>query len=621
MAAIDFPDTPSVNDQFTDGVSTWVWTGVAWDLIVSPVVGPTGPTGASGADSSVAGPTGPTGAFTIQASTPPESADPGDAWFNSETGQIYVYYDDYWVESASSNIGPAGPTGPTGAAGPEGAASTITGPAGPTGATGPQGNTGPTGANGLDITGPTGPYGPTGAQGATGPTGERGVSGPLGPVGPTGPEGPTGPDGLSVTGATGPAGPTGPRGFVGATGAQGLTGATGPSVTGAAGPTGPTGPSQGPTGPTGATGATGVSGPQGDPGLRGATGSTGATGAASTIPGPTGPTGPTGADSTVEGPTGPTGPEVTGPTGPTGSQGPVGDSFAGVTSSTSLSITTGTLVFAVNQIGAYQVGNRIRLASVEEPSEFVEGIILDIVGLDVAISGDVVNGSGNVYNSWTMAIAGQRGAPGATGAQGTAIQLVGSVATSSNLPSSGNQVNDAYIVVDEGDLYVWNGSSWANVGPIVGPTGPTGATGDTGPSGPTGADSAIPGPTGPTGPPGTGPTGSTGPTGPPTYEIDGPQYLSDHTLVESDASTLLRINSSLTTTLTVPEDGAGGYTFPDGAQVLLTQLGVGQVSIAGASGVSVLSEGARTITKARYAVASLIKLGANTWLLSGNLVA
>jgi len=594
MAAIDFPDAPSLNDEFTDGVSTWIWTGVAWDLLVSPIVGPTGPTGASGADSSVTGPTGPTGAFTVQAATPPGSADPGDAWFNSETGQIYVYYDDYWVESASSNIGPAGPTGATGATGPEGAASTITGPTGPTGATGAQGNTGPTGAQGLDITGPTGPYGPTGAEGATGPTGERGVSGPIGPIGPTGPLGPTGPDGVAVTGATGPAGPTGPRGFVGATGAQGATGATGP---------------------------TGAEGEQGDPGLRGATGATGATGAASTIPGPTGPTGPTGADSTVEGPTGPTGPEVTGPTGPAGSQGPVGDSFSGVTSTDSRAITTGTVIFEVNKIDAYQIGNRVRLASVLTPSEFMEGVIEDIVGLDVAVNSDTANGLGNTYDSWTLSIAGERGAQGATGPQGTAIQLVGSVSTAANLPSSGNTVNDAYIVEDEGDLYVWDGAAWNNVGPIVGPTGPTGATGDTGPSGPQGADSVVPGPTGPTGPQGTGPTGPTGATGPAQYEIDGPQYLSDHTLVEADAATLIKINSSLATTLTVPEDGFNGYTFPVGSQVLMTQLGVGQVSIVGASGVTLLSEGARNLTKARYAVASLIKLGANSWLLSGNLVA
>jgi hypothetical protein len=83
----------------------------------------TGATGATGAASTVAGPTGPTGAtgstgdsifFSTTSDTPPLNPVTGQAWFNSSNGQIYVYYDSFWVESASSNIGPAGPTGPTG---------------------------------------------------------------------------------------------------------------------------------------------------------------------------------------------------------------------------------------------------------------------------------------------------------------------------------------------------------------------------------------------------------------------------------------------------------------------------------------------------------------------------
>jgi hypothetical protein len=150
MAAIDFPNSPSVNDTFTSGSQTWIWTGTAWNLVISTVVGATGPTGPQGNASSVAGPTGPTGRFTVAADSPPISPTPvtGDAWFNSSTGRGYVYFDSYWVESASSNIGPAGPTGATGA---QGAPSNVTGP---TGSTGPTGATGPRG-----ITGATGPQG------------------------------------------------------------------------------------------------------------------------------------------------------------------------------------------------------------------------------------------------------------------------------------------------------------------------------------------------------------------------------------------------------------------------------------------------------------------------------
>ena len=152
------------------------------------------------------------------------------------------------------------------------------------------------------------------------------------------------------------------------------------------------------------------------------------------------------------------------------------------------------------------------------------------------------------------------GPTGPTGAQGTSITFLGSVATVGDLPASGNSVNDAYIVDADGNLYVWDGAAWNDVGQIQGPTGATGATGAaatvaagtvgtldpslpaevtnvgtssaaifnfgipqgvagaTGPTGPAGADSTVAGPTGPTGPAGAdstveGPTGPTGPAG------------------------------------------------------------------------------------------------------------
>jgi hypothetical protein len=99
----------------------------------------------------------------------------------------------------------------------------------------------------------------------------------------------------------------------------------------------------------------------------------------------------------------------------------------------------------------------------------------------------------------------------------------------------------------------------------------------------------------------------------------GPQYLASQTLGPADVAKLVKINSSATTNLTVPEDGASGYTFPLGTQIVVTQLGTGQVTVVGGTGVLIRSEGARRTTKGRFAVASLIKLGANEWLLSGNL--
>jgi hypothetical protein len=37
MAAIDFPNSPSVNDTHTVGSKTWKWTGVSWNLVERPL--------------------------------------------------------------------------------------------------------------------------------------------------------------------------------------------------------------------------------------------------------------------------------------------------------------------------------------------------------------------------------------------------------------------------------------------------------------------------------------------------------------------------------------------------------------------------------------------------------
>jgi hypothetical protein len=104
------------------------------------------------------------------------------------------------------------------------------------------------------------------------------------------------------------------------------------------------------------------------------------------------------------------------------------------------------------------------------------------------------------------------GIAGPTGPQGTSLNILGSVATVADLPASGNP-NDAYIVQDSGDLYVWGGDAWTSVGQIVGPTGPTGPQGaDSTVVGPTGAQGVL-GPTGPTGNTGAGSVGPTGPQG------------------------------------------------------------------------------------------------------------
>jgi len=80
MAAIDFPNSPTLNQVFESGDGrSWTWTGNTWDAIITEAIagpqGPTGPQGATGA----AGATGATGAAGAQGI----QGIPGEANFNS----------------------------------------------------------------------------------------------------------------------------------------------------------------------------------------------------------------------------------------------------------------------------------------------------------------------------------------------------------------------------------------------------------------------------------------------------------------------------------------------------------------------------------------------------------
>jgi hypothetical protein len=94
-----------------------------------------------------------------------------------------------------------------------------------------------------------------------------------------------------------------------------------------------------------------------------------------------------------------------------------------------------------------------------------------------------------------------QGPPGPQGPPGTGILLLGTVPTASALPMTGNTTGDAYIALDTGVLWVWDGSAWIAMAPgPPGPPGPAGAPGTNGTNGTNGA----PGPAGPQGEPGTG---------------------------------------------------------------------------------------------------------------------
>ena len=618
--------TGNVGDGYLVGAELYVWDDEndEW-LNVGNIQGPTGPTGAG--DTGPAGPTGPQGdlgEFAIAAVTPPASPDTGDAWFNSDNGKIYVYYDGFWIETGAAPVGPTGPPGPTGT--------------GETGPTGPTGQTGPTGYRG--ITGPTGQTGPTGPTGAdsqvTGPTGATGLTGPrgislniVGSVRNTADlpranhnvtynvtvsgsklylddvevqsfflhrggtytfsqsdasnssdkvylsETPNGhhtvvgglvanfayTDGVTYTGTEGTDGQL--RIIVAGDAPDSLyyvsESTLGLGVGGTlnvlensdndayivdangniyvwtgfawndggqiVGPTGPPGEfipqaSTPPLDPVagdvwfdtengavfvyydnfwveiGTTEFGGATGPTGDTGVAGPTGPTGATG----DEGPVGPVGVTGA----------TGPIVTGPAGPQG--------------------------FGSQAQGFYNTFAEFNAAAGATPGTIGDFYVIyeeDTIYLYTedngwAEAGALIGPLGPTGPSGPFGPTGPAvtGPTGPIGPQGTSINVIGSVTTAANLPLSENTTNDAYIVDDNGDLYIWDGSNWNTVGQIVGPTGATGpsVTGPTGATGVQGPASTIPGPQGGVGP--TGPKGgvtyvlsSTGEGG--SFTVDG----------------------------------------------------------------------------------------------------
>lgn len=107
MPIIDFPSSPTVNQVFTSGDRSWQWTGSVW-MSVAKSAEP--------------------GRFVVSATAPTNPVD-GDAWFDSVTAQMFLYYDSYWVEVGTNMSGAAGPAGADGQAG-------IQGPQGPAGIVG-----------------------------------------------------------------------------------------------------------------------------------------------------------------------------------------------------------------------------------------------------------------------------------------------------------------------------------------------------------------------------------------------------------------------------------------------------------------------------------------------------
>jgi len=90
-----------------------------------------------------------------------------------------------------------------------------------------------------------------------------------------------------------------------------------------------------------------------------------------------------------------------------------------------------------------------------------------------------------------------------------------------------------------------------------------------------------------------------------------------YTLVLTDAGKLVTLSNASAITLTVPTNASVAYT--TGTQILLAQLGAGQVTVAAAGGVTVSSRSAALKIAGQYGAATLIKTATDTWLLTGDI--
>lgn len=99
--------------------------------------------------------------------------------------------------------------------------------------------------------------------------------------------------------------------------------------------------------------------------------------------------------------------------------------------------------------------------------------------------------------------------------------------------------------------------------------------------------------------------------------VQNEQSGATYTLALADLGKLVEFTSSTQVTLTIPADSSVNFT--QGDRIDIVQIGAGQVTIAGASGVVVNAYDNGLKTNGQYAAATLIKRAANTWLAVGNL--
>ena len=374
----------------------------------------------------------------------------------------------------------------------------------------------------------------SGVAGTSGTSGIDGVPGAVGTSGTSGTDGLNGADGTS--GINGIDGTSGISGIDGANGVDGTSGTSG--VNGADG-------TSGVNGADGTSGTSGINGIDGTSGVNGADGTSGINGA----DGADGTSGVNGADGTSG---------INGIDGTSGING--ADGVDGTSGINGIDGTSGTS------------------------------------GVNGADGTSGINGiDGTSGTSGITGVDGTSGTSGVDGAPGMGITFKGAIATSASLPTSGQQIGDAYLADDTDVLYIWDGSQWVDGGSIQGPAGVSGTSGTSGVNGADGTSgiNGIDGTSGTSGSSGVnGEAGAAGTSG--TSGIAGAQGAQGAQGADGSSGSS-GVNGEAGTAGTSGTSGVNGAQGAQGADGSSGSSGVnGEAGAAGTSGTSGVNGAAGT---------------------------
>lgn len=101
------------------------------------------------------------------------------------------------------------------------------------------------------------------------------------------------------------------------------------------------------------------------------------------------------------------------------------------------------------------------------------------------------------------------------------------------------------------------------------------------------------------------------------FEVTINTQTSSYTLVLTDKSKMVQMNSASANNLTVPLNSSVAYAI--GTKIAIRQLGVGQTTIVATGGVTLQSPGGALKIVNQYDIIVLIKVATDTWGVEGNL--